>query len=59
MIDVVAVRRTTVNGKPYEKDVPDQMTLAQFEALEPIKRFQRTPKPKAKATPSKSSATAD
>lgn len=63
MIDVIANRRTTVNGKTYEKGVPDQMALDQFNALEPISRFERAPKPKpepkAKATPSKSSDNAD
>jgi hypothetical protein len=47
MIDTIAKRRTTLNGKTYEKGDTATMPLAQFESLEPIARFarKRAPKP--------------
>jgi hypothetical protein len=64
MIDVIATRRTTLNGKPYEKDEAGKMPLQQFQDLEPTGRFKRAPAEKkaaAKAakTDPKSSASAD
>lgn len=59
MIDVIATRRTNLNGTLYQKGDPVPMTAAQFTELEPTGRFERAPKKAEKPAPSKSSASAD
>ncbi|WP_395391560.1 hypothetical protein WBP07_12895 [Novosphingobium sp. BL-8A] len=64
MIDAIATRRTTLNGKTYAKGAPVRMPAAQFEDLKPTKRFERAPVAKkatvsAAAAESKSSAAPD
>ncbi|WP_158250635.1 hypothetical protein [Novosphingobium sp. HII-3] len=52
MIDTIAKRRTTLNGKTYEKGAAVPMPLQQFTDLEPTGRFERAPakpKPEPKA----------
>ena len=51
MIDAIATRRTTLNGKTYAKGDAVRMPAAQFEDLKPTKRFERAPVAK-KATAS-------
>ena len=41
MIDTTAIRRTTLNGKTYEKGDTASMPAGQFEELKPIGRFER------------------
>lgn len=41
MIEVTAKRRTTLNGKTYEKNATVRMPLQQFNDLEPTGRFER------------------
>lgn len=43
MIDAIANRRTTLNGKTYNKGDPVRMPAQQFEELKPLKRFTRAP----------------
>lgn len=50
MISAKATRRTTLNGKTYEKGAPVSMPLQQFTDLEPTGRFERAPT-KAKSEP--------
>ncbi|GFE73450.1 hypothetical protein [Novosphingobium sp. TCA1] len=50
MIDAIAKRRTTLNGKTYEKGAVVPMPLQQFTDLEPTGRFERAPA-KSKAEP--------
>ncbi|EJL21895.1 hypothetical protein [Novosphingobium sp. AP12] len=68
MIDAIATRRTTLNGKTYEKGDTVPMPAGQFEELKPTGRFKRGPAQNkaappttaaAKATETKSSAPAD
>lgn len=47
MIDTIATRRLTLNGKTYEKNDTVPMPLQQFEDLEPTGMVKRAPKPKA------------
>lgn len=56
MIDTIAKRRTTLNGKTYEKGEKVPMPLQQFTDLEPTGRFERAPAaPKAASKPSSKS----
>jgi hypothetical protein len=61
MIDVIATRRVRLNGTEYQKGDAVPMSLDEFQALEPTRRFERAPaKPAAKTkTEPKSSDTAD
>lgn len=63
MIDTIATRKTTLNGKPYAKGDTVRMPAQQFEDLEPTKRFERPAATKAvstaKTTETKSSPAAD
>lgn len=63
MIDTIATRRTTLNGKTYEKGATVPMPAQQFEDLKPTKRFTRSPAAKkvasGKVDDAKSSAAAD
>ncbi|WP_313434365.1 hypothetical protein [Novosphingobium sp.] len=64
MIDTTATRRTTLNGKTYEKGDTVPMPAQQFKDLEPTGRFTRSPAAKkapsvSKADETKSSAPAD
>nr|WP_086491268.1 hypothetical protein [Novosphingobium panipatense] len=63
MIDTIATRRTTLNGKTYEKGDTVPMPAKQFEDLKPTKRFSRAPAAKkvtsGKADDTKSSGAAD
>lgn len=63
MIDAIATRRTTLNGKTYEKGATVPMPAQQFEDLKATKRFTRAPAAKkaasGKADETKSSAAAD
>jgi hypothetical protein len=43
MIDAIAKRRTTLNGKTYEKGAGVPMPLQQFTDLEATGRFERAP----------------
>lgn len=62
MIDTIAKRRMTLNGKAYQKGETVPMPLQQFNDLEPTGLVERAPAPKpaskAKSEP-KSSAAAD
>ena len=61
MIDTIAKRRMTLNGKTYAKGDTVPMPLAQFNDLEPTGLIERAPPPKAapKASETKSSNPAD
>ncbi|GEM_PF-2161054 len=64
MIDAIATRRTTLNGKTYEKGDKVALSPQQFEELKPLKRFVRATGAKkaaspAKTEPTRSSDTAD
>ena len=64
MIDTTATRRTTLNGKTYEKGDTVPMPAQQFKDLEPTGRFTRGPAAKKtssapKADDTKSSGAAD
>jgi hypothetical protein len=64
MIDTTATRRTTLNGKTYEKGDTVPMPAQQFKDLELTGRFTRAPAGKktptaAKADEPKSSGAAD
>lgn len=64
MIDTIATRRTTFQGKTYQKGDTVPMPLQQFLDLEPTGRFERAPAPapaseKPAKTASKSSDPAD
>jgi len=64
MIDTIATRRTTLNGKTYEKGDAVPMPAQQFKDLEPTGRFTRAPAAKktstaVKADEPKSSGPAD
>jgi hypothetical protein len=50
MIDTIATRRITLNGKTYEKDAVVRMPLQQFQDLEPTGAFARAPAKKKAAT---------
>lgn len=47
MIDTIATRRVTLNGKTYAKGDKAPMPLQQFTDLEPTGRFERAPVAKA------------
>lgn len=49
MIETIAKRRTTLNGKTYEKNATVRMPLQQFQDLEPTGRFERAPAAKAES----------
>lgn len=50
MIDTIATRRITLNGKTYEKDAVVRMPLQQFQDLEPTGAFTRGSGKKKTAT---------
>lgn len=50
MIDTIATRRITLNGKTYEKDAVVRMPLQQFQDLEPTGAFTRGSAKKKAAT---------
>ena len=47
MIDTIAKRRVTLNGKTYQKGDTVPMPLQQFNDLESTGRFERAPAPKS------------
>ncbi|WP_257540655.1 hypothetical protein [Sphingobium sp. CFD-1] len=53
MIDTIAKRRMTLNGKTYQKGDKVQMPLQQFNDLEPTGMVERAPVEKAEPKPAK------
>jgi hypothetical protein len=53
MIDTIAKRRMTLNGKTYQKGDKVQMPAQQFNDLEPTGMVDRAPAEKPEAKPAK------
>lgn len=51
MIDTIAKRRVTFEGKQYAKGETVPMPLQQFNELEQTDMFERAPQPKAEPAP--------